>query len=279
MKTSLFVLAFVLALPAAAQTAAPADSAALTPAQIADYQKRFQDGYALEKAGKLPEARAIYDGILAEQPDAKRSLLEAGRVSLDLNEPAKADAYLDKLHKLVPDFPDAIELLIQANQALRRDVKVDRLVREFRTLHDSGQVPGFSDSLYFERERVQLDPNSQIIISQFFDFTKAPYYVLKAELYNAQHQRQRLLLLKYDPDETASIRAKNPNLTKDSVFILAEPFYIGDQMTRIDVYKTLLSTPDYQKARTLLLSIFVQTPKPIYSAKVNASASDPDSSQ
>ena len=279
MKISLFMLALVLALPASAQTPAAMPASALTPAQIAAYQKRFEDGYTLQKEGKLAEARTVYDGILAEQPDAKRSLLEAGRISLDLNEPAKADAYLDRLHALVPDFPEATELLIQANQALRHNVKVERLVREFRALRDSGTVPGFSDSLFFEREHLQLDANSQVVISQFFDFTKPPYYVLKAELFNPQHQRQRLLLLKYDPDGTASVRAKDPKLARDSVFLIAEPFYTGDQMTRIDVYKTLLGTPDYQKARTLLLGIFIQTPTPIYSAPVNNGTAGSDSSQ
>lgn len=277
MKTSLFVFLGTLVLAGRiwGQTA-PAEPS-LSPAQVADYQKRFEQGYALEKQGSLGQARAIYDGILAEQPDAKRSLLEAGRISLELNDPLKADAYLDKLHAIVPEFPEAIELLIQANETLKRDVKVERLVREFRALRDSGRVPGFSESLFFEREHIRLDAGSEIIISQFFDYTKAPYYALKAELFGAQHRRQRVLLLKYDPVGTQTVRAKDPKLARDEVFILAEPFYTGDKMSRIDVYRELLSTPDYNKARTMLLLIFTQTPKPIYSAPIDAAAADPGS--
>jgi tetratricopeptide (TPR) repeat protein len=271
----LFFLAFALAasacISAPAQTNLPAQSPAtpLDPAKVAEYQHRFETGYALQKQGRFEQARTVYDGIIAEQPEAKRSLLEAGRVSLELNQPEKADAYLEKLHALAPDFPEAIELLIQANESLRRDIKAERLVREFRALRDSGKVAGFSDSLFFEREHVPLDAGNEVVISQFFDYTKPPYYALRAELYNNSHQRQRVLLLKYDPEGTALVRKKDPKLQNDNVFILAEPFYTGDRMTKINVYQELMSTPDYNKARTMLLLVLNQAPKPIYSTPVN----------
>jgi tetratricopeptide (TPR) repeat protein len=247
-----------------------ASAPAMDPAKVAEYQQRFQQGYDLEKAGKLEDARAIYDGILAEQPEAKRSLLEAGRVSLELNEPAKADVYLDKLHTIVPDFPEAIELLIQANEALKKNVKVERLVREFRALHDSGRAQGMKP--YFVRERIKLDQGQEIVMSEFFDYTQAPYYAMQAELLDAQQKLKRLLILKYDPDGTAQVRAKDPKLAKDEVFILAEPIYSGERMTRIDVYEELMSNTDYEKARNKMLVIFAATPKPILSQKVDAPA-------
>jgi tetratricopeptide (TPR) repeat protein len=254
---------------APSQTAAPPPD----PAKIAEYQARFQHGYDLEQAGKLEDARAIYDGILAEQPDAKRSLLEAGRISLELNEPDKADAYLEKLHALVPDFPEAYELLIQANQALKKDIKVERLVREYRALRDSGRANFDPEKPYFTREILPLDKGAEIVIYQFFDFTQAPFYALKAELYGPGHIFQRELLLKYDPDATQGLRARDPTHPNAMVFILAEPFFGGNKMTRIDVYQELLVTPEYMKARNLMLGDFAQPPKPMYSAPVDSSTS------
>jgi tetratricopeptide (TPR) repeat protein len=241
-------------------------------AKVAEYQQRFNEGYALEQQGKLEEARTIFDGIIAEQPEAKRSLLEAGRVSLELNQPLQADGYLDKLHAIVPDFPEAFELLIQANQALKRDVKVERLVREYRALYDSGKISGMKP--FFPRERIQLDGGQEILFCQFFDFTRPPYYALMGELLGPgpAHDRKRLLLLKYDPEGTKEVEAKDPRIAHDTVFTLAEPFYTGERMTRIDVYKELLSTPDYEKARNMMLGIFSQTPKPILSTPVDGSA-------
>jgi tetratricopeptide (TPR) repeat protein len=251
---------------AAGTNATPAPT--LTDAQIADYHRRFEEGQALEKAGNLKQARDIFDGILAEQPNAKGSLLEAGEISLDLNEPLKADAYLDRLHSIVPDFYGVTELLIQANETLKRDVKSERLVRELRALHDSGTVPKLSDLLLFDRERIQLDGGTQIVISQFFDYTKPPYNAFMAELSDPQHQTRRKLYLNYDPVGTQAVRAKDPKLARDEVFILAEPFSTG----RIDVYQLLSSLPEYDKVRSLLLLTLTNTPKPIYSSPVSAPA-------
>jgi len=277
MKASVFVFLFAMA-PlsggALAQSVAPASvpAAPPDPTRVAEYQQRFEQGYALQKQGQLAQARAIYDGILAEQPEAKRSLLEAGRVSLALNEPQKANDYLEKLHAIVPDFPDAYEMLIQANQALKRDVKVERLVREYRLLRDSGKVPGFTTQLLFEREHIPLDQGGEIVVFQYFDYTKAPFYALRAELYGPQHAQKRMLLLKYDVDGTAELHAKDPAASKAEVFILAEPFFANDRMNRIDVYQELFATPEYNKARNLMLGIFANTPKPVYSTPVDGAA-------
>ena len=160
------------------------------------------------KQGKLAEARAIYDGILAEQPQAKRSLLEAGSVSFKLGELAQADDYLERLHEFVPDFPEAIELLIQINQALKRDVKVELLARDFRDLHDSGKNPELAQSLCFVRERIHLD-QQDIVVSQFFDYTKDPDTVYMAEVFDVDGLLTRRLLLNYDSDTTRALRAKD----------------------------------------------------------------------
>ena len=280
MRANVFVLllagvAGFGALDLRAQTNAAPDQASpapLDPARVAEYQARFQHGYDLEQAGKLEDARAIYDGILAEQPDAKRSLLEAGRVSLELNQPDKADAYLEKLHALVPDFPEAYELLIQANQALKKDIKVERLVREYRALRDSGRASFDPEKPFFRREVLQLDKGAKIIVYQFFDFTQPPYYALRAELYGPGQVFQRELLLKYDSDATRDLRAKDPTHPNATVFFLVEPFFTGGKMTRIDVYQELLVTPEYMKARNLMLGDFAQPPKPMYSAPVDDSA-------
>jgi hypothetical protein len=120
----------------AASSADPAEAA-----KIAEYQKRFANGNALEQLGKLAEARAIYDGILAEEPKAKGSLLHAGEISFELGDMAKADDYFERLHEIVPDFPEAIAKLIQINQALKRDVKVELLIRDFGESRNSGKMP------------------------------------------------------------------------------------------------------------------------------------------
>ncbi|MCE0522073.1 MAG: tetratricopeptide repeat protein [Methylacidiphilales bacterium] len=239
------------------------------PAKVAEYQRRFQEGYALEQEGKLVEARTIYDGILAEDPKAKRSLLEAGRISYKLNELEKADNYLERLHEIVPDFPEAIELLIQINQALKRDVRVELLVRDFGELRDSGRVPALSQSLCFRREVIHSDPQT-IVISQFFNYTQDPNTVWMAEVFDTGGKLQRRVLLNFDPETTRALRAKDDKYADIQVFTWLEHVIKNQKVTAINAYLQIFALPDYQKFRNAMLVILANPPKPIYSMPVGA---------
>ena len=253
------------------QPSATTNADNLDPVKVAEYQQRFQQGYDLEQQGKLAEARTIFDGILAEQPDAKRSLLEAGKISFKLGDLAKANDYLSKLHEIVPDFPEATELLIQINQALKHDVKVELLCRDFRDLHNSGKSPEFSQSLCFVRERFQQDTQS-IVVSQFFDYTQDPNTVWMAEVFGADGQLKRRLLLNYDPDATKALRDKDAKYATTQVFTWMEHVMKDGKVATINAYLQIFALPDYQKFRTAMLVILTSPPKPIYSAPVDPAA-------
>jgi tetratricopeptide (TPR) repeat protein len=272
-------LPHIVEVPQPAQPSAnattPASGDDNDPAKIAEYQKRFQEGYALEQDGKLAEARAVYDGILAEQPQAKRSLLEAGKVSFKLGELEKANDYLTKLHQIVPDFPEAIELLIQINQALKHDVKVELLIRDFRELHDSGKIPELSQSLCFVRERIHADAQ-EIVISQFFDYTQDPNTVWMAEVFDTNGLLQHRLLLNYDADSTRALRAKDAKYQTTQVFTWFEHKLVAGQVKEIDAYLQVFALPDYQKFRGAMFIILANPPKPIFSAPVGADSTPAD---
>jgi tetratricopeptide (TPR) repeat protein len=248
---------------------APAPEENLDPAKVAEFQKRFQDGYALEQNGKLAEARTIYDGILAEQPTAKRSLLEAGRISFKLGELEKANQYLEKLHALVPDFPEAIELLIQINQLLKHDVKVELLIRDFVQLHDSGKIPELTHSICFVRERLPLDQDV-VVISQFFNYTRDPNTLWMAEVFDSAGALKRRLLLNYDPDATRALRAKDAKYATTEIFTWYEHILRDGQVKQIDAYLQIFARPDYQKFKSAMLVILANPPKPIFSTPIDS---------
>jgi tetratricopeptide (TPR) repeat protein len=246
----------------------------LDAAKVADYQKRFASGAALEEAGKLPEAREVFEGILAEQPNARGSLLEAGRISLKLGDLAKADTYLEKLHELEPEFPAAIEMLIQVNQSLRRDVKVELLLRDFRALHDSGKVPALTQSLCFVRERIPFHDDT-IVVSQFFDYAADPNTVYMGEVFDtAGHLKQRILL-NYDADATKALRSKDAKYANTQVFTWFGHVIKNGEVSQVDAYLQIFALPDYQKFRSAMLLILAEPPKPIYSAPVGGAAAAP----
>jgi tetratricopeptide (TPR) repeat protein len=253
--------------PPSPSAAASTDN--LSPAKVAEYQKRFQEGYALEQAGKLAEARAIYDGILNEQPQARRSLLEAGKISFQLGELPRANDYLEKLNALEPGFPEAVELLIQINQSLKRDVKVELLIRDFDALHDSGKIPKLTQALSFTREQIHQD-QQDIVVSQFFSYKAEPNTVWMAEVYDRSGQLKRRLLLNYDADSTRALRAKDAKYATTEIFTWLEHVIKDGHVTEVDAYLQIFALPDYQKFRSAMFVILANPPKPIYSAPVNA---------
>ena len=278
MRTRFFMSLFLCPMLLCAQTTpekpAPA-AAAPSPEKVAEYQKRFEEGYALQKQGKLTDARAVYDKILAEEPGAKRSLLEAGRVSLKLNDWQKADDYLTKLHTLVPDFPEAYELLIQANQGLKRDVKVERLIREFTALRNSGKEPQFAQSLNFVREQTRMDNGDTVIFTQYFNYTEGPFLVWKAQVLDLKGGVKRQLVLAYDPKATKTLRAKgDPKLAEAEQFLLIEDVLQDKKIVRVDAYFQMFALPEYQKVRTTVLAVLTGIYKPVYTQAVEGTGSD-----
>ena len=254
----------------------PGDAAAnpqdtLAAAKVAEYQKRFASGVDLEHAGKLDDARKIFEGILAEQPNARGSLLEAGKISLQLKDLAKANNYLDHLHELEPNFPEAIELLIQINQQLGRDVRVELLARDFRDLRDSGKIPELQQSLCFVRERIPFHDET-VVVSQFFDYTVDPNTVWMGEIFDAAGKLKQRLLLNYDLDATRALRAKDEKYAHTEVFTWIGHDIKDGHVATINAYLQIFALPDYNKFRSALLVILENPPKPIYSAPVPAAA-------
>jgi tetratricopeptide (TPR) repeat protein len=238
-------------------------------ARTAALEQRFAQGKSVEAQGQLQQALGIFDGIIADAPDAKGSLREAGLISVQLGDYVKADGYFSKLHALVPDYPMAIEMLIQVNQTLKHDAKVEILLQQFKNLYAAGKV----EKPYFVRERIRLASGSEIAITQFFDYHQSPNYAWVADYLDAQHRRKRQLTVNYDPEVTATMR-KDPKLANAEQLLVVDNVVGADgRVTRLDVYQQFLSLPDYAKMRMILMEIFLNTLKPIDSATVPPQAS------
>jgi tetratricopeptide (TPR) repeat protein len=244
-------------------TDAGAPAASPEDARTQAFEQRFAQGKAVEAQGNLEQARSIFDSIIADAPDAKGSLREAGLISIQLGDYIRADDYFSKLHALVPDYPGAIEALIQVNQTLKRDAKVEILLKELKDLYAQGKTKP-----YFVRENIHLDGGIDIRITQFFDYHQPPYSAWIAEVFDAQHKRKRWLAVNFDPEVTASMR-KDPKLANAEQFLVVDNVMNAPgSVVRIDCYQQFLSLPDYMKMRTILLEILANALKPIDSAPV-----------
>jgi tetratricopeptide (TPR) repeat protein len=259
--------------PAATATTADTGAPATTPedARTAALAQRFAQGQAVEAQGNLEQARAIFDSIIADAPDAKGSLREAGLISVQLGDYVKADDYFSKLHAQVPDYPMAIEMLIQINETLKHDAKVEIMLKELRDLYAAGKLD--PKRPYFVRERIPLPGGDVLRITQFFDYRQPPDCAWMADLLDAQLHRKRWLAVNYDPEVTAQMR-QDPKLANAEQFLLVDNVMDGTgKVVRIDCYQQFLALPDYAKMRVILLETLANGLKPIDSAPVPASAS------
>lgn len=252
-------------------TPAPAAALAISPAdaRIAALAQRFAQGKSVEAQGNLAQALQIFDSIIADAPDAKGSLQEAGGICLRLGNYLKADDYFSKLHALVPDYPGAIEGLIQADQSLKRDAKVEILLKELKDLAAKGKTK----EPYFIRERIALNGGIDIVIYQFFDYRQPRYYAWAADVLDSQHHLKRRLTVNYDPEVTAQMR-NDPKLANAEQFLVVDNVMDAQgHIVKLDVYQQFLSLPEYAKVRMILLEVMANALKPIDSAAVPQAAS------
>lgn len=254
----------------ATTTSTDTSAPAATPeeARAAALAQRFAQGKSVEAQGNLEQARAIFDGIIADAPDAKGSLQEGGKISLQLGDYARADDYFSKLHALVPDYPGAIEGLIQADQALKLDAKVEIMLKALHDLYAQGKT----QAPFFVRERIAVSGGIDIVIQQFFDYHQRPYCAWKVDVFDAQHHRQRWLAVNYDPEVTAQMR-QDPKLANAEQLLVVDNVMDGTgRVVRIDCYQQFLALPAYDKVRMVLLEILAKGLKPIDSAPVPQAA-------
>jgi tetratricopeptide (TPR) repeat protein len=246
-----------------------APAASPEDARTAALESRFAQAKSVEDQGQLTQARALFDGIIADAPDAKGSLREAGLISVQLGDNFKADEYFSKLHALVPDYPMAIEALIQVNQALKRDAKVEILIAELKKLYGEGKL----QEPYFVREHIHLDGGIEIAITQFLDYHQPRFYAWAADVYDAAHHLKRRLTVNYDPEVTAQMRQQDPKLANAEQFLVVDNVMDAQShVVRLDVYQQFLALPDYDKMRMILLEVLANALKPIASAPVPQSS-------
>ncbi len=236
----------------------------ITPAKQAEYQKRFQEALAKYTSGRFAEARTQCEGILKEVPNARGSLLIAGRASLDLWEPEKAAPYLESFHKLEPKDFQGIIFGIQANQALKRTVKVEALRQELFALRKSATSPikGLTDAEEYTRERIRGAKNTIITVREYFDPKAAPYRAWEVRQIEGESKTVRSFDFSYSAD--ASTRAQQAGNPKAEYYMFSEIIIKDEKPVQIALYREEKSKPDYSVFRKWFMEAIETPPKPLY---------------
>ena len=233
------------------------------PAKVQDLQNRFHQGLQLENDAKYPEALAVFQGIIKDEPKAMGSLFYAGMVSLEMGHAEEAVDYLNRFRELSPKDFKGVVLLIQANQALRRTVKVEALRRELLAMRSADNIPGLTDAKSYVRERVRADQGNLIDISEFFDYTTDPNFVYLAEEKNPALGVLRRLVIFFNSDETKAARARNEKFAEVEVFDFSEDVIKDGKSAQVNIYRQEYEKPSYETARKWILDAIKEPPKPL----------------
>jgi tetratricopeptide (TPR) repeat protein len=239
------------------------------PARIEDLKMRFQQGVRLDNEGKLKEAREIFLGIIKDEPNAPGSLFYAAFTSLRMGEPEKAVEYIQRFRTVVPKDFKGIVIAIQANQALRRSVKVEALRKELLDLRASANIAGLTDSKSFRREFIIGEAGAMTVVMEFFDYKMEPYYLYQAEQFSAEGDLLRRLTVFYNPDETKITQSKNAKFSTVEIFNFSEDVIKDDKAVQLNVYRQEFEKPSYDTARKWFLEAIKSPPKPIQTVPLN----------
>ncbi|MFQ3669856.1 MAG: tetratricopeptide repeat protein [Verrucomicrobiia bacterium] len=238
-----FLLLLISPLPAPAQT--PPD-----PDQFKAWRARFLDGVKLVEQNKFTEALAIFDGILAEAPDAPGSLLMSGVALNHLGRWEEADRRLSRFLVLQPNHVTGTLAAIQAKQGLKQTAQADQLRDQLRNLRRQGKDPRLTSMKSFERER-ELRPNGVIwiVLETFQPEGTDPIWAMVA--LDAQGRQTRRLEWAPLPPEAGQ---------KGNV--LGEPLYQDGALRHYRIHQLEASLPDYDAARAKLAKVMAEPPAP-----------------
>ena len=261
----LFFLASAAALvPVSAQTAEAA------PSRITVLAERYQSGVALMKEGKADEALSVFLGIIKDEPKAKGSLWWASIIELQEGHADKALEHLNQFTALLtpddPNYGKALSLLIQANQALGRDVRVEQYRKQLYAIHaGTTSIPGLTDAKEYVREQMPQEKGGRIELNEFFDYHKeAPNVAWYALDFDETGHVARYFLVYYSADQTAALRAKNPGGASTEVFLFGENVIKDNKVAQFNLYRELNALPAYNDFRQWTLDAIKNPPKPIF---------------
>jgi tetratricopeptide (TPR) repeat protein len=220
-----------------------------TPEQVAEWQKRYQQGVQLEKAGKREEALSVFTGILKEDPNAPGSLLMSGLIQTRRFDFASALPFLEKFHELQPDHEGGLIALIKVYQSLGHSDRVEFYRKKLLEDRQSGKNQKLRTLLSYEREVIPRKGLDGGYISVQENLEDGPNRFIWA--YIMLDEKNRILR------RLEWTMLTTPNGTQ---YVLGEPKVEQGLTQDYKIQRLLTTKPDYARARELALSVLITSP-------------------
>jgi len=147
--------------------------------------KQTEEARTLEEQGKNDEAKAIYQTILASDPNHAKALLGLGRLAMNEGDAGKASEYLDKISIVADERKEADRLIARLNlqsgaaeneAALREKVKAepDNIATRFELAQALAGAEKYEEALkeflaIVKRDREFQDDGARKAMVQIFE--------------------------------------------------------------------------------------------------------------
>jgi hypothetical protein len=138
MKTFTSIRLLVLSLLTVVLLVAPGcqEGAGLDPRERQEMEQIFAEARKLDDAGRYHEALVRYETILGRHPDYMSTRLNAAMAAYDAGEYRKANDHFEVLHKFGPNDWFVIRKLIQCNERLNDNEKVELYRKKLEGLRE-----------------------------------------------------------------------------------------------------------------------------------------------
>jgi tetratricopeptide (TPR) repeat protein len=254
----------LLPILAACVLAAFASASEPPPEKVKELQERFARGRALLEQREFKEAREVFAGILKEAPEARGSLVLSGVASVELMEFDKAADFFERFLKLEPNDPIGLIGAIKANQALRKNVKVEALRARLLELKKAGSNNVLNTMGSYERERIPQELGHFIAATEYFA-EKPLEPVFMFLLVSPEGRALRRLELVRGSDEATNRARQSHEKLADAVVYFFQEIDLATAGTGdgFKIYRQELSRPTYEQVRSWVLAAIKNPPKPL----------------
>lgn len=235
-----------------------------SPEKIKEFQRRFQEGVTLVTSGKFAEGRKIFDGILAEEPNARGSLLWAGIASNNLFEFDKAQKYLERFIAIQPDDPRGLMGMIICLQSSGKTEGIQKLIDRVKAMKANGEAAVILAPMErFGRELIRLENGGILASEEYFHNDPSRPVFIFAELGADLHTTREFQLVRASELASDVIRKKDSKLKDANLYIFQEVPFKDDVPQAPKIYQVITEIPSYATLRTWVLDARKKPPTPL----------------
>ncbi|MDX6766646.1 MAG: hypothetical protein SFU85_07640 [Candidatus Methylacidiphilales bacterium] len=234
----------------------PAFSApTVSPEKAKEFRQRFEAGCKLAADQRIDAALETFAAILAEDPQARGSLLMSGLLLNQQYRFADATTFFSRFAQLEPDHEQGLIGAVKAFHGAGRAEEAEPYRLRLRQLRQLGKSEKLNVMASYEREIIPQTDGRWVSVQEYFEEAdlrpKWSFLLLKDE----KTIHRRLQLNRMPEGESKIAREANPSFAPGPVYALSEAIYEGGEFKRSKIHRLVSGNIPYSEVRKMALEV------------------------